>query len=598
MLSRRRGAACTALIASALLAALSEGCTGAIDTQLGAPGAPGAGGAPGASGAPGAPGNPNSVTPATSEEPGGVGDARSITGVGNSTRIPKLSNAQWENSTQDLLRLTAPSGLSEEFTPEAQDKGYDTIAASTLTVSGDAWARYQTAAEALAQRVTADAAQLAKITPSGSFANDDAKAAAFVTQFGRRAFRRPLSSEEKSAYMGLYARGPSLVGGAPFASGVRLVLEAMLQSPNFLYRVERATNDGKAGDPRAFLSGYELATRLSFALTNSTPGDDLLDAAENKELDGADGLEKWAAKLLDTPRAREVMLAFHEQTFGIEEFGTQDKEPALGFDASALEPLLKEEARRFLSFVVDRSAGIELLLTSNVTFVNASTAPFYGLTGVSGSALQQRELDAKTRAGLLTQLGFLSKNATRSSSDPVHRGLAIVRKVLCDDPDPPPMMFALPQPVAGVTTREVYEKATACGVGCHDTLINPPGFAFETFDAVGKFRTTDEGKPVDATGTLTLREGYSSAEKKAGAQTKISFNGPVELMQKLAETPRVHECYARNFMRYVLARELASVERGAGSALGDASREHGSMREVLLALVKLDAFRARVSEPE
>jgi hypothetical protein len=590
MWSRQRGEARTALIASALLGALSGSCTGAIDTRCGEcePAAPGAG----------APGDPNGTTPASSQEPGGIGDARSTTGVGNSTRIPKLSNAQWENSTQDLLKLSAPSGMSEEFTPEAQDKGYDSIAASTLTVSGDAWARYQTAAEALAQRVTSDAAQLAKITPSGTFANDDARANAFVTQFGRRAFRRPLSNEEKAAYVALYASGPSLVGGAPFPAGVRLVLEAMLQSPNFLYRVEHATNESKPSDPRAFLSGYELATRLSFALTNSTPSDELLDAAENKELDSADGVAKWAAQLLDTPRARDVLLAFHEQTFGIEEFGTQDKEPALGFDTDALEPLLKDEARHFLSFVIDRSAGIELLLTSNVTFVNASTAPFYGLAGVSGSALQQRELDTKTRSGLLTQLGFLSKNATRSTSDPVHRGLAVVRRVLCDDPDPPPMMFALPQPVAGVTTRELYEKATACGVGCHDTLINPPGFAFETFDAVGKFRTTDEGKPVDATGTLTLREGFTSAEKRAGAQTKLSFDGAVELMHKLAETPRVHECYARNFMRFVLARELASVERGAGSALGGTSRERGSMREVLLALVKLDAFRARVSEPE
>lgn len=597
MLSRRRGAARTALIASALLGALSGSCTGSIETRCGecepaAPSANGAGALPGATA------GPNGVTPAGSEEPGGIGDARSTTGVGNSTRVPKLSNAQWENSTQDLLRLAAPSGLSAEFTPEAQDKGYDTIAASTLTVSGDAWARYQTAAEALAQRVTGDPAQLAKITPSGSFANDDAKASAFITQFGRRAFRRPLSSEEKAAYVALYARGPSLVGGAPYPAGVRLVLEAMLQSPNFLYRVERATNESKPSDPRAFLTGYELATRLSYALTNTTPSDELLEAAENGQLDSAEGVAEWAGKLLDTPRARGVLLAFHEQTFGIEEFGTQDKEPALGFDATVLEPLLKDEARRFLSFVIDRGAGIELLLTSNVTFVNGSTAPFYGLTDVTGSAMQQRELDAQERAGLLTQLGFLSKNATRNTSDPVHRGLAVARRVLCDEPDPPPMMFALPQPMAGLTTRELYEKATACGVGCHDTLINPPGFAFETFDAVGRLRTSDQGKPVDATGTLTLREGYTSAEKRAGAQTKLSFDGAVELMHKLAETPRVHECYARNFMRYVLARELASVERGAGSALGETSLERGSMREVLLALVKLDAFRARVSEPE
>jgi hypothetical protein len=180
----------------------------------------------------------------------------------------------------------------------------------------------------------------------------------------------------------------------------------------------------------------------------------------------------------------------------------------------------------------------------------------------------------------------------------VHRGLGVLRKVLCDEPDPPPMMFALPQAMTGLTTREVYEKATACGVGCHDTLINPPGFAFEMFDAVGTLRSTDQGKPVDATGTITLREGYTPAEKRDGKQTKVTFDGAVDLMNQLADQPRVHECYARNFMKYALARELSPVERGASSALGETSQKASSMRELLLALVKLDAFRARVSDPE
>jgi hypothetical protein len=589
MAAWRGGTKNTALTAALLLSALTASCTGSIDSTSG-PAAPGESGQ--------APAGPNTVVPGSDQQPGGVGDATSTNGVGYSTRVPKLTNLQWENSTQDLLRLAAPSGLSDDFTPEARDKGYDTIAASTLTVSGDAWSRYQSAAEALAQQVTGDAAQLAKITPSGTFANDNAKADAFVTQFGRRAFRRPLSAEEKSAYLALYAQGTSLVGGAAFPAGVRLVLEAMLQSPNFLYRVESATNDKNPKDPRAFLSSYEVATRLSFALTNSTPSDELLTAAENKELDSAEGVTKWATKLLDSPRARDVLLSFHEQTFGIAEFGTQDKDPALKFNAAALEPTLKDEARSFFSFVMDQGAGIELLLTSNVTFVNASTAPFYGLSGVTGTALQQRELDAKSRAGLLTQLGFLTKNATRSGSDPVHRGLGVLRRVLCDEPDPPPMMFMLPQAMPGMTTREVYEKATACGVGCHDTLINPPGFAFEMFDAVGSIRTSDQGKPINAAGTITLREGYTSAEKMAGKTTEVKFDGAVDLMNQLADQPRVHECYARNFMRFVLARELASVERGAGSALGETSQKQRSARELLLSLVKLDAFRARVSDPE
>jgi hypothetical protein len=598
MVSRQGGAWLIARL-SAILAvgSAAASCTGSID-NLG----PGGSCSDCASGqgqsAAGGPTNPNSVTPSTETEPGGVGDPRTPDGVGNSTRVPKLSNAQWERSTQDLLRLAAPSNLSEDFTQEARDQAYDTVAASTLTISGDAWARYQTAAEALATQVSADAAQLAKITPSGTFANDTAKGDAFVAQFGRRAFRRPLTSEEKTAYLALYAQGPTLVGGAAFTSGARLVIEAMLQSPHFLYRVESTTNEKNPKDPRAPLSGYEVATRLSFALTGSTPSDELLNAAQNKELDTADGVAKWADKLLATPRAREMLLSFHEQTFAVADFGTQDKDPALNFNTEALETPLKDEARRFFGYVIDQAGGVELLLTSNVAFVNASTAPFYGLSGVTGTAMQQRELDAKARAGLLTQLGFLTKNATRNTSDPVHRGLGVLRKVLCDEPDPPPAMFSLPQAMAGLTTREVYEKATACGVGCHDTMINPPGFAFESFDAVGRLRTLDEGKPVDTTGTLTLRDGYSAEEKRVGKQTKVTFDGAVDLMNQLVDQPRVHECYARNLMTYALARELSPVERGASVLLGDTSQKKTSLRELVLALVKLDTFRTRVSDPE
>jgi hypothetical protein len=542
-------------------------------------------------------GGTGSSRPNGDDVPSGIGDPNSPDGIGFSTRFPKLSNAQWERTVTDLLRLDQPTGLSQEFTQEAQDKSYETVASATLTVSGDAWARYQTAAERAAELVSADPAKLAKITPQGTFANDTERGAAFIDGFGRRAYRRPLTSEEKAAYRALFARGPELVGGSAFPAGARLVIETMLQSAHFLYRTESASNDDNPSDPRAWLSGYEIATRLSYALWGSMPSDELLAAADAGELDDPSGVATWTERLLDSPRARDVLLSFHEQTFAVAGYGTQDKDPSLGFDAEALAPVLRDEARRFLGYVIDMSGGIEQLLTEPVAFVNEDTAPFYGLSGITGENLRQAALPADQRAGLLTQLGFLTKNATRSGSDPVHRGLVVLRKVLCDDPDPPPTMFDLPKPEAGLTTREVYEKATSCGVGCHDTLINPPGFAFEGFDGVGRMRREEQGKPIDARGTLTVRSGYTPAEKRTNPSTQISFDGAVELMRQLAATPRVHECYARNFMTYVLAREVDPVERGASEALGRQSREKGSLRTLLIELVKLDTFRARVATP-
>ncbi|MDB4987104.1 MAG: Cellulose-binding domain protein [Myxococcaceae bacterium] len=575
------------LLAASSLLAFS--CTGEISAPPGLafPGAT-TSGAPQVGNTPGVTGNTGTPT--------GVGDPSTPDGVGWSTRFPKLSNAQWENTAQALLLLSAPTGLSDSFTQEPADQAYDTESAAGLTVGADAWARYQTAAEALAQKLVADDTQLAKLTPSGTFSDASTKGAAFIAAFGRRAYRRPLRADEQARYLTLFQQGASLVGGDPYKAGVRVVLEAMLQSPHFLYRVESSSTTGGAVN-KAQLSGDELATRLSYALWGTMPSDELFAAASAGELDSKAGVARWAGKLLDDPRAKPILLSFHEQTFQVSQYGTQDKDATLGFDAAALAPVLKDEAGQFFDLVINQqSGGIAKLLTEPTAFVNQTTAPFYGLSGITGSALQQQALDPKQRAGLLSQLGFLTKNATRTGSDPVHRGLIVLRRVLCDEPDPPPATFALPADTVGQTTRQTYEKATTCGVGCHDTLINPPGFAFEGFDTLGKVRTTDQGQPVDTSGTLTVRRGYTSADKKANPTKQLKFAGAIDLVTQLSQEPRVHECYARNWMQYVLARDLDPAEKGAWESLRDTSLDAASARSLLLALVQLDTFRTRVSE--
>jgi hypothetical protein len=529
------------------------------------------------------------------DRPAAAGDPASPNGVGWSTRFAKLSNAQWENSAQALLLLDGPSGASSSFTQEPADKFYDTESAAELTIGGDAWARYQTAAESLAVKIVTDDAKLAKLTPSGSFADAKAKGAAFIAAFGRRAYRRPLSTDEKATYQTLFDAGVTLVGGDAYKAGVRVVLEAMMQSPFFLYRVESSDKANK--ENKVALSGDELASRLSFALWNTMPSDELFAAASAGELDDKAGVARWAEKMLDDEKAKAMIMSFHEQTFQVSSYGSQEKDDSLKFDATALAPVLKDEARKFFDLVINQNGGgIAELLTEPTAFVNQATAPLYGLSGITGNELQKVELDPAQRAGLLTQAGFLSKNATRMGSDPIHRGLAVVRRVLCDEPDPPPAMFTLPPAEPGQTTRESYTKATLCGVGCHDTLINPAGFAFEGFDTLGKVRTTDVGKPVDATGTLTLRQGYTSLEKNENPSTTITFDGAVDLVNQLSSEPRVHECYARNWMQFMLAREIDPAERGAWESIRDTSLSKSSARSLITAVVQLDTFRTRVSE--
>ncbi|HEX3594533.1 MAG TPA: DUF1592 domain-containing protein [Polyangiaceae bacterium] len=522
-----------------------------------------------------------------------MGDPSTPDGVGFSTRFPKLSNQQWENSVTDAFYLTTPSGFSSAFVHEPADQGYEAEAAAPLTISGDAWSRYQSAAEQVADLVTKDEAKFAKILPANLPSDGDAKATAAIKAIGRRLYRRPLTSSESDAYLALFKQAPTFASGDAFHVGINLTIQTMLQSPHFLYRVERTQGTSSP----LFLDSYEMATRLSYALWNTTPSDDLLDAADRAELATKDGVLSWAQKMVADPRAKDVLLSFHEQMFGTSLYGTQSKDPKFGFDATALAPALIDEPRQFFDeIVLQQNKGIRELLTTPIAFVNASTAPLYGLSGVTGTDLTRVALDPGQRAGLFTQIGFLSQNAGRVLTDPVHRGLTVLRKVLCDEPDPPPAMFMPPTPEAGKTTRQIYEAKTACGVGCHDILINPAGFAFEHFDAVGAYRETENGLTIDAKSTLRIRDGWTQADKEKNPYGSITFDGAVDLSKQLADLPRTHECYSRQFLEFVLSRPVDPVEQGIGATLRDKSLAGGSARDILATIVTLNAFRARVPD--
>ncbi len=575
--------ACTGVIGNADNHASGAGSTSGAGADMGVAGSVGGTGPIAGAGGTGASGT----------APPGVGDPASPDGVGFSTRFPKLSNQQWENSVTDAFQLSTPTGFSSAFVHEPADQGYEAEAAAPLTIGGDAWGRYQTAAEQVADLVTNDEAKFAKILPANIPSTGDARATAAIGAIGRRLYRRPLTQPEADAYLALFKSAPAFASGDAFHVGMNLVIQTMLQSPHFLYRVERTQGTSQP----LWLDSYEIATRLSYALWNTTPPDELLDAAGRDELGTKDGVLSWAQKMVADPRAKDVLLSFHEQMFATRSYGTQSKDPKFGFDNTALAPALTEEPRRFFDeLVLQQNKGIRELLTTPLAFVNASTAPLYGLSGITGTDLTRVMLDPGQRAGLFTQIGFLSQNAGRVLTDPVHRGLTVLRKVLCDEPDPPPAMFMPPTPEAGKTTRQIYEAKTACGVGCHDILINPAGFAFEHFDAVGAYRETENGLTIDAKSTLRIRQGWTQADKEKNPYSSITFDGAIDLSKQLAELPRTHECYSRQFLEFVLARPVDPVEQGVGAVLRDRSLAGSSARDILSAVVTTNAFRARVPD--
>ncbi|HVJ20035.1 MAG TPA: DUF1592 domain-containing protein [Polyangiaceae bacterium] len=560
-----------ALVAGFALAA--SGCTGTINGEDDGRALPCTGcGASGGSAGTGT--NPNAGNGGS----GATGEPAGVEGIGWTTRYPRLSHAQWENTVRDLLRLDQLPGLAETFSLDPDDSRFDTF--SARVVSANLWLDYQRAAELVATDVAQDPAKLAKITPAGG------DATAFVTDLGTRAFRRPITSEEITVFVDLFNQGQTLLQGTDaFTSGAEMVIRAFLQSPHFLYRVESSTT---ASGDKIPLSGYEIASRLSYGLWNTMPSDALLTAAGAGELGTAEGVGTWSRQMLGDPRAGDTLVSFHNQLFSIAEYGTISKNETLFPDFTLeLAPTLRDEASLyFREITVTRNGGIGALLTTPVTFVNESTAQYYGATA-TGTQMQLVQLDATKRAGILTQLGFLSKYGSQSQSDPILRGVHISLEVLCQDLMPPPNgVPPLPPIGEGQTNRERVEVSTSVAPcnGCHENFINPIGFAFENYDAVGQWRDTDNGQPVNAAATYTL-DG-----------TPVTYNNAVELSALLAASPTVHECYTRNWLEYAIGRPAASEEDSVMKTVAGLSATGATMSDVLASITGLETFRARPQE--
>lgn len=511
-----------------------------------------------------------------SEESGTVPDetdgiALDLDGAPTHSRFVRLTHAQWEASVQDLLGLELEVALSADFIGDAPTGKFSNNE-DRLVVVDSLWSDYQRAAETLAATFATDATALAHVT-QGS--RDEA---AFIERFGLRAFRRPLGADEMARFSALFAAAPDLIdSGDPFVDGVQLVVETMLQSPHFIYRVEL----GSGGER---LSGYELATKLSLLLRGTIPDESLLAAARDGKLDTDEGLADVVDALMDTPEATRTLAQFYRELLRIDRYGAIVKSPDVFpfYDESLNAEFLAADLR-FFEHLVGADLGLRDLLLSTTGFVSERTAPLYGISG-AGAALEPVEL-GPSRTGFFTRAGFLALNGTLHHPDPIHRGVDIVREILCFDLGPPPVVIPpLPPPQTGQTNRERVNAHTGpdtCGASCHGQIINPVGFAFENFDAIGSERLLDNGLPVETSGALRLPDG------------EVTFQNAPELMQHLAESAQVHACHARHVAEFVLARALGEEDRARTLALMDESLQGHSLRALVRKLLLDPAFTTR-----
>lgn len=503
--------------------------------------------------------------------------------------LRRLTRVEYDNTVFQLLGDNSRPARS--FPPDEEAGGFDNQAAA-LSVSPVLAENYQAAAERLAE--TYVARQVERLDGCADPIDREtcaASARAFVQTFGLRAYRRPLTAAEVTLHTGLFAQGVALgEGDYDPAAGLSLVVEAMLQSPHFLYRVEFGRDPAAQPGTVVELSSYEMASRMSYLFWNTMPDQVLLDAAAADALRTADEIEEQARRLSVAPRAREAARNFHRQWLGfdeIEHIASAGKDPAVypDYDEHLL-PLLQEEAEAFVEHVIfDGEGTMEALFTAPYSMMNAELAAFYGVSGPSGDDFARVELDESRYAGFMTQAGLLAHHAKPDGSSPIHRGLFVRERLLCQIPPPPPdVVPEAPLVDDTLTTRQQYaqHKEDPLCAGCH-VLIDEIGFGFEQFDGLGRFRETQNGQPIDATGT------FASTVDIDGP-----FEGAVEMAHTMANSVQVRDCVVKQWFRFGHGRAETDADACTLDTLAlDFEASGRDIKSLLVALTQTDAFRYR-----
>ena len=404
----------------------------------------------------------------------------------------------------------------------------------------------------------------------------------FIQQFGAKAFRRPLTTEEVADYTAFFEGERA---NSSFAGAVQLTTEAFLQAPQFLYRLELG-DPATAATDRVKLTSYEIASRLSYLVWGSAPDATLTAAAAANGLDDATARETHARRLLGDARTGTMMVEFHRQWLDLDRLAKEPKDPKTypKYD-TPLQSAIREESDRFVRKVMWQGAGtLDAFLTSTDTEVNAPLAALYGVAAPA-SGWAAATLDPAQRAGFLTRANFLASRAHQLEGSPPLRSVFIRDRLLCLPPLMPPADANLSEPAAtpgamAQTNRQLFEAriAPATCKGCH-TIINPMGYGLENYDAVGAYRTTDNGLPVDASGAIT------------GSDVDGPFTGGVELSKKLAGSKTVAACATTTWYAYALGRDLGTADACRLAKLNlSLSDAHGDVRELLVAIVTSPEF--------
>jgi Protein of unknown function (DUF1592)/Protein of unknown function (DUF1588)/Protein of unknown function (DUF1595)/Protein of unknown function (DUF1585)/Protein of unknown function (DUF1587) len=568
------------LLAAALV---GVGCTGMVGDGASPPTNPGGGG----SGPPGGGGN---------NPPGGSGgggvlppppppNPADTTNLAGTAPLRRLNILEYNNSIRDLLGEANPAAAGAGLAVDiATDVGF--VAGAKITSSTDARA-FTDVSEKLA---TSAVSRIATLLPTGcnagstNLTDNETCATNFIKTFGLRAYRRPLSADEVTDLVNLYKaqRTASLT----FTEAIKGLIWGMIQSPYFLYRWELGEPGIKDG-PLVRFNSYEVASRLSYFFWASMPDQGLFDAAAKNALQNPDQIATEARRLLASPKAKDGVRDFTIQWLDIDGVPDLEKDGSFTNYTPEVGKAMVNESATFASELIlgaQATGKLDTLYTSTSSYIDAKLAKLYGVTGVTGDTLKQTTLNPAQRAGILTQGAWLSAHADGDFPHIVKRGVFVLNHVLCRDIPPPVGLEVppLPERKSTETNREHFaiHGMNPCAA-CH-VMIDPMGFAFEIYDAVGGYRTTELNKPIDASGQIQLTSGL------------IKFKDAVDLTKQMSTTPEIRQCMTKHWLRYMLRRTEVSEEAGSLQLVNDAfAKGNFDIRELMVAVTKTRAFTHR-----
>ncbi len=513
------------------------------------------------------PAGDGTTTPTAPGQPGSTcGEQQLIT-----RRIIKLADRHYSNSVRALLGnevigtdFRSPSGVPSAFVEDLSKQPVGEALAS----------QYETEAEAIAAKAMAQSGRLLPCPATTKQA--DACVRGWLQKFVARAYRRPVTSDELAAFATVFEAGAS----ENAAGGLKLVVEAVLQSPSFLYRTELG---GSALAGKTQLTSYETASQIAFWLIDAPPDDELWTAAQNGSLDDATTVKTQVDRLMQLPQTQARLTQAYLRWSGLSEFSTQTKDPALFPKFNDQRASLFESAKQLLSSTLfEGNRDMLRMYNANTAAVDQNTAPLFGVPAPSTPGLVKVQLPAE-RPGLFTHPAFLAHHASEAEGKIVQRGAFVSRFALCLRLDGPPPGLDIIGPGKGLSDRQFadYRASNKSCQGCH-AIMDPYGLMLTAFDAVGRYEPTKNGMTV-----------VTKATPK-NTDFDVELSGPVELAEKVSTSGVAAGCFVRQMQSLASALPVTQEESCAQQAIESAFVAGG--RDIFTLVRELavsDSFRFR-----